>query len=113
MGKVKNWKKKPIEDGVSSGCLCCGVKGSKLSMDRPLAVGFGGVMITRNGETIWSGDDMEMTVQHAEDMAVHDARSDDKNPDWRITFDAPLWSGTWQRHDKESWMLIEKGLGFA
>jgi hypothetical protein len=110
MAKTKRnrWRKrKPIEEGVSTGCLCCGHKASLLSMDRVLAVGFGMVQVTKGKEPVWSGDDMDKTIREFEERAR-------KEPgDWRVRFDAPLWNGVWQRHTKDTWVLIEKGQGFA
>lgn len=39
--------------------------------------------------------------------------SKDPNHDWRISFDAPLYSATYQRHAERHWVLVEKGDGFA
>lgn len=107
MPKKSNWYIEPIAEGVSSGCVNCGNKPLSIKMNRPLAVGFGNVGVTYNGKHVWSGDDISVTIMRFENMARK------KPGDWRVQFDAPMWSGTYQRHGRNQWNLIEKGLGFA
>jgi hypothetical protein len=104
-----SWKKETaIEGGVSSGCLCCGVKATVAPMETVMAVGFGDVSVTKDGKTEWSGDDLEKTLQEFEDIAAKDP-----DHDWRFKKNAPLYDAVWQRHTEKTWVLIEKGPGFA
>ena len=73
-----------------------------------LSVGFGSVTVTRDDETVWSGDDPRVRLRRFERRAAADLEHD-----WRVRFDAPLWDGVYQRHGERHWVLIEKGLGFA
>jgi len=104
------WKKeKPIEKpGLRSGCLCCGVKSQIINGDAMLAVGFGGVTVTRDHAPLWCGDDIDKTLQEFEDMAT-------KYPDhdYRVQYSGPLSGSTYQRHSDNQWVLIEEDRGFA
>ena len=51
------WEKLQPLDYASQGCLCCPVKPTTLPISTPLVVGFGMVSVTRDGETVWMGDD--------------------------------------------------------
>jgi len=57
-----------------------------------------------------AGDDWDKmhTVQTVEDMAKADP-----DHDWRIYFEAPLYSAEYQRQGEGVWVLIRKGEGFA
>jgi len=78
-----------------------------LPMTAPLAVGFGFVTVSRNGETVWQGDDEHVWIRRFENRAV-------KNPgDWRVHFYGPLSESTYQRQGPKEWVLIETGKGFA
>jgi hypothetical protein len=105
-----SWKKeKPVENpGLRSGCLSCGPQPITLPLNACMAVGFGGVTVRREKEIVWSGDDENRTVMRYENMARKDP-----DHDWRIEFFGPLSNTTYQRHEKNKWVLIEKGLGFA
>lgn len=103
------WKKeKPIEKPGFKGCLCCGSRAPHIGSDAVLAVGFGGVTVTKDGEPVWDGDDPEQTLEQFEQMAKVDP-----DHDWRVKYFAPLYESTYQRHDENKWVLIEKGQGFA
>lgn len=104
----RKWKKRPPIGHVPNGCLNCPSKPPTLSLRRLLAVGFGMVRLTRCGQEIWSGDDEHATIQRAENLARKDPRHD-----WRLEFQAPMWSGVWQRQGKNRWVAIRKGVGFA
>jgi len=75
-----------------------------------LGVGFGGCWVSRDDVTVWHEEDRDEdcpTLGQFEDMAA-----EDPDHDWQVVYDAPLWNGTWQRHDGE-WVCVEKGMGFA
>lgn len=99
-------KLKPIE-GRLQGCLHAGVAKNICPLSTMLAVGFGEVTVSRNGKPVWAGDDVTVRLRRFEMRAR-------KNPgDWRVYFDAPLSSKTYQRHTKNKWVLVAQGHGFA
>lgn len=105
---MSEWKLSPLDGSHNKGCLNCGPLAHTLPMDAWLAVGFGSVSVTRDDDTIWSGDDPEKTVEEFEVFAAGDP-----DHDWRITFNAPLYGASYQRHGFKSWVLVERNEGFA
>lgn len=104
---MKMFKKlKPIK-GRHQGCLHAGVAEEVLPMDSFLAVGFGSVEVSRDGEVVWSGDDTERMISEFEERAVVE------DGDWRVRFGTPLSSKTYQRQGAKNWVLVEQGRGFA
>lgn len=101
-----------LEGGVSNGCLNCPDRPNMLPLTATLGVGFGMCAVVKDGADVWyedpHSDDEYPTLQQFEDMAKADP-----DHDWRAIFDAPMWSGTWQRQGEGQWMLIERGMGFA
>lgn len=106
--KGRDWRLPPYEGPRSKGCLNCGAHAVKLPMSAILAVGFGIVTVSRDGETVWSGDDPHVWIRRFECRAAADP-----DHDWRVHFLAPLSEATYQRHGEREWVLVEKGLGFA
>lgn len=108
------WKVEPLDGGVSSGCLNCGGREAVHPLDGMLGVGFGNCDVTRDGRPVWweeansDSDEPMPTLQRFEDMAAADP-----DHDWRVSYVAPLWSGSWQRHGVGEWNLIDRGMGFA
>lgn len=108
---MPEWLVEPLEGGVSNGCLNCPSRPNMLPLDAMLGVGFGQCMVVKDHDVVWSENvDTEdyPTLAEFEAMAVADP-----DHDWRAIFDAPMWSGTWQRQDEGTWLLIERGEGFA
>jgi hypothetical protein len=103
------WQKlTPLEHpGYRSNCLTCGPQPIQLSLGAVLAVGFGAVTVTKDDETVWSGDDDRVTLRRFERQA-----SKDPDHDWRVTFMGPLSEPEYQRQDGK-WLLVRKGEGFA
>ena len=106
-----------IKGGIA--CLTCGCGShDTMSMERLLAVGFGDVNVTRDGEHIYSesertdkdgdGWDQFWTGKDAEEAAAKDP-----DHDWRVHFYAPLYEAHYQRQGEGHWILYEKGEGFA
>ena len=89
------------------GCLNCGAPPTTLPPKAVLAVGFGIVSVSRDHNTIWSGDDERMTTYRW-------TRTAKKEPDhdWRIEFLGPLHEEVYQFQEGE-WVMISPGLGFA
>jgi len=103
-----SWIKLSPLPSSHKGCLCCGALHAALSLRTPLAVGFGMVDVTRDGERIWSGDDERVWLRRFENRAAKDP-----DHDWRVWFNAPLYDATYQRQGEAHWVLVEKGMGFA
>jgi hypothetical protein len=89
------------------GCRHCGALHNTLPRNAVLAVGFGTVTVSRDDETVWSGDDPSVTMFRFERQAKADP-----DHDWRVSFYAPLYDAEYQRQDGE-WVLVAKGQGFA
>jgi hypothetical protein len=103
------WKKlPPLTEELHSGCLICGSKPIELPLTKILAVGFGNVEVTKGSATIWSGDDVRVTLESIELKAL-----EDPDHDYRVRFITPLWEGVWQRQEVGQWLLVWKGPGFA
>lgn len=106
---MTTWDKLPAYQGAHhKGCLHCGQLHDALPINSVLAVGFGVVQVTRDGVTVWSGDDEHVWLRRFENRAAQDP-----DHDWRVWFNAPLWDATYQRHGNQHWVLVEKGIGFA
>lgn len=115
MSEEMTWTKlpplTPEQAGLRSGCLTCGPQPVTLDIEAEIAVGFGYAGVTCDGREIWSesgADEDCWTCLDAERAAAKDP-----NHDWRIVFSGPLSAATYQRHDVCSWVLVEKGEGFA
>jgi hypothetical protein len=102
------WSKLEPLPAQSKGCLNCGAVHESLRISAPLAVGFGFVSVTRDGERVWEGDDEHVWLRRFERRAAADP-----DHDWRVYFNAPLWEATYQRQGEKHWVLVEKGMGFA
>lgn len=109
-----DWFVEPLEGGVRNGCLNCPDRPNMLPLEAMLGVGFGQCLVVKGDEVVWSepyndeGEEDLPRLARFETMALNDP-----DHDWRAIFDAPLWSGTWQRHGPGEWLLIERGEGFA
>lgn len=109
--ELPDWWIEPLDGGASSGCLNCGGRSSRHELHAQLGVGFGMCVVTKDGMSVWEENsevDDYPALQEFEDMA-----SQDPDHDWRVVYDAPMWSGTWQRQGDGEWNLIERGIGFA
>lgn len=97
--------------GYRSGCLNCGPNPARLSLHTKLCMGFGIVAIRRDGQTLWCGDpewDEAPTLRRWEHRARREPQAD-----WRVEFWGPLSETVYQRHARNRWVLIARGLGFA
>ena len=111
-------KEKPYEGALHIGCLTCSTASRDLKMDRSLSVGFGDVVVTKNGNQVYSemefrhanndpNFDKYPTAQYVEDMAVKEP-----DEDWRVIFHGPMHGESYQRQDGK-WVLIDSNPGFA
>ena len=83
-----------------------------LSMDMPIAVGFGDASVTKDNTVVW----YESYYTSAKPITVADAErmaQADPDHDWRIHLVAPLHENHYQRQGECAWMLYQTGLGFA
>ena len=100
----------PIE-GEHGGCLHCGYQHDILPLNTIIAVGFGDATVTKDGVVVYSENYCEnnyITAKEAEEMALKEPESD-----WRIHLIAPLSERHYQRQAVDTWVLYEKGIGFA
>lgn len=109
------FEKLPAVEG-SVACLTCGCGArSDLNMERMIAVGFGSAGYSRDGRSLW--DECNANVESEEDFptvqSVEDMAKEDPDHDWRIYFDATLYSAEYQRQGDGVWVLVKKGPGFA
>lgn len=108
-----SWKKLTPLKGRNNPCLSCPPIVPKLRMNRRIGVGFGRAGVTKDGALIWcEKSQMEWnqlwTVMKAENLARKDP-----NHDWQIVLDGPMHGETYQRHDRNLWVLVEKNEGFV
>lgn len=82
---------------------------SDLRMSTVLAVGFGTVVVTRDGETVWQGDDESVWIRRFEKRAA----IDEPGHDWRVYFHGPLSGAEYQRVGPKQWALVKTNQGFA
>lgn len=106
-------KLKKAIGGTSHTCLNCAVDDSTLPIKTKVIAGFGDAKILRNGRTVYSAP-MDIEWEKAKTLITFEnmARKSPKD-DWRFELNLPLRSAIYQRHGKNKWCLIEKGLGFA
>ncbi len=96
----------------NAGCLCCEGLGHEIKLDTVLYQGFGGWMITKNGELFFMDEsnkewDEFKTLAFIEKKAKLEASAD-----WRAICDTPLHGEVYQRQ-RGKWLLVEENLGFA
>lgn len=110
-----DFEKLPALEGEIVCQICnCGSH-DVLSMDALLAVGFGGVTVTRDGREVWSEQQAEHETpdEYWEGKDAEAAAAKDPEHDWRVCFFAPLYEATYQRQGENHWPLVVKGDGFA
>lgn len=112
----KTWQKLPAVEG-SVACFTCGAGArSDLPMERPICVGFGAAGYTKDGQCVWD-EGMSPTIDDPDDAPtvgdVEKLALADPDHDWRIYFEAPLYSAEYQRQAEGVWVLVRKGEGFA
>jgi len=96
----------------STACLTCGCGShDSMHMNDLLAVGFGDVTVTRDGEIIYSEQQQKENFWEGKD--AESAAIKDPNHDWRVNFYGPLYGAVYQRQGIGHWVLIEKSEGFA
>lgn len=94
-------------DPVFSGCNVCGSHPSTLPLATACHVGVGQVTVTRDGKQVWAGQNERKSVGRFELLAR------ETPGDWRISFDSAMSERLYQRHARDSWVLVFRGMGFA
>src|SRR5574343_159335 len=110
------WYIEPInKKEIHHGCLNCGGTEQTLDLETRLYNEFGGWHITRDGEMFFEEEmhkaDNWETIKQLKEIEAE--ALEDPDHDWRAVFNLPLRGGTYQRHDKDKWVLIESNQGFA
>jgi hypothetical protein len=100
--------KKEIHRGS---CLNCPQTEDLLPLNTELYQDFGGYSVKRDGEYYYSHINRKgrcPTLKHFEIIAR-------ANPEykWEIILDLPLRGATWERKEKNKWVLTETNIGFA
>lgn len=95
------------------GCLHCPETEDLLDIKTKLYNGFGGYSVYKDAKYFWSelnDKDYEKcaTVRKVENMVRLDPEAL-----WEIRLDLPLRSAVWKREEKNRWVLVATGLGFA
>lgn len=81
-------------------------------MDTTLYNGFGGWIITRDGE-LWFSENSETEWEDSKKLQdIEIAAQDSPDHDWRAILNAPLRGAVYQRQNGK-WLLIEENEGFA
>lgn len=107
----RTWFKPGITGGTGA-CLCCPGNVDILPIDTRMYQGFGGWSIYKDGELYF--EDQTGGYDTAPQLFEFEITARE-NPDheWIAKLFLPLREATYQRHDKDKWVLIETGLGFA
>lgn len=113
-GDAMTWEKKPVVEtpGFVNNCLEGGPQRVTLPLDTEISIGFGSCWVMKDdncvySETPWADEDAPK-LQKFEDQAKADP-----DHDWQVHFRGAMSKETYQRHGDGSWVLIEKGVGFA
>jgi len=110
--KKQSWFKPAIKS-IGRTCLCCGETSEILELDTKLYFGFGGWVITKNGQEFFSSNpDLEWN-ENKDLEYIETLIGENTEDEFIARFDAPLRDATYQRHSKNNWVLIQKGEGFA
>ena len=80
-----------------------------LPLTAVLAVGFGFVEVTRDGEGVWHGDDEHVWLRRFERRAA----AEEGQHIWKVRFVGPMLEALYERRGPGEWELTETGMGFA
>lgn len=113
---LPSWYIKPLDTKkIFHGCLNCGGTEQTLDLETRLYNGFGGWMVTKDGELYFQEDcTKDKNWEEWKQLKEIEAEAvKDPDHDWRAQFDLPLRGGQYQRHGEGKWVLIESNQGFA
>lgn len=105
-------KLKPLKN-TSHTCINCMCDDRKLKMNERVYAGFGMAKIIKGKKDVYI-EEPNLDYSKAPTLMKFELMAR-KNPraDWRYILDLPLRNAVYQRHGKNLWVLVEKGLGFA
>lgn len=109
----KKWKKLKAIPSEPNGCLCCPPALAKFNLRDRIAVGFGFAAVLKDGEPVWAEDPSTKFEDCWTGMKAENAARRSPRHDWQIVMDAPLKGRTYQRHGKNTWVLVKTNQGFA
>lgn len=108
-----SWWKPGIE-APGPGCLCCPQTTELLDLTTKLYNGIGGWNIVKNGTQEFFAEDQNKDFDECRDMHhVESLIGDDEENEYVANFISGLRDATYQRHAKNTWVLIAKGPGYA
>ena len=102
-----------IKDAFRGSCLGCPGTENRLSMSEVLYQGFGGYHVEKDGAGYYTGEQDGVWESFKTLADIEKDASKSPLSDWRVILNSPLRGATWQRHEKDTWVLIETNLGFA
>lgn len=103
---------KPIKS-THVGCVCCPGNNKILNYDTFLYHGFGGYIVTKNGDLYYSA---KINDEYHNSKTLLDIEKEvchDHDSDYRVILMLPLRGGEWQRNLDGNWYLISENKGFA
>lgn len=111
-------KSKPIwwAPGIPAkggGCLCCPGTVEKLPMNTRIYNGFGGWTITKDRQLIYMGDSNLDWEKYPTLMKFENMARKEPDSEWTAELMIPLRNASYQRHGKNTWVLVDQGQGFA
>jgi hypothetical protein len=109
-------KQNKIENVHRGGCPCCPRTEDTLQPETVLYNGFGGYHVERNGEIFYCGGVNENWTEYKTLWQIEEEIQKIENGDsdvWKVILNNPLRGATWERKEKDIWVLTETNLGFA
>ena len=105
-------------DAIHDGCLHAPATRAKAALNVKIAVGFGFAGISRDGEIVYrepqhDGPFSETWAKIPSLMKFENMARKDPDHDWRLILDGPLSGKTYQRQDRNEWLLVQSNRGFA
>lgn len=109
------WTKLPAleKPGFRSGCLTCGPQPVNLDLGAILMVGFGECSVTKDGECVYSENQLKRGQDGPPLRKFEKVAADDPDHDYQVHFYGPMSETHYQRHGDGQWVLVKRGEGFA
>ncbi len=107
------WWKPAIESPAGASCLCCPSTTELLRLDTKLYGNYAGWNIVKNGQEFFC-DNRDVDWNEYKDLAhVEELIGDDNENEYIANFVSGLRGATYQRHAKNTWVLIGTDEGYA
>lgn len=84
-----------------------------VALDTLFYNGFGGWHVEKDGKLIYQGPNDMKWEDYSILQEFEDQARGDPDHDWRAILETPLRDAVYQRQDKDEWILISSGPGFA